>query len=137
MAKEAVLRQRVGGWMKDAGFFHQAIESGICPGMPDIWYIRQGITGWLELKMLKQIPARAHTPLFASLNHPLSNEQINWIGRCLRQGGRAHIFVGYMSHYFLIHGDDAELFNDLTWESIQRYKITKEGLINRLQQRII
>ena len=77
MARESALRQRIMLLLKEEGFFAQAIESSTNPGMPDIWWLIEGVSGWVECKMVTTVPKRADTSLFASANHSLSPEQEN------------------------------------------------------------
>jgi hypothetical protein len=64
------------------GFDWTSIESGTTGGgIPDMNYCRDGVEGWCELK---QTPGHAVT---------LRPEQIGWIARRVRNGGRVWIAV--------------------------------------------
>lgn len=141
MALEGALRSRVSGWLREAGFFCQPIETGsIGEGIPDLFYthINSSVTwpvnGWLELKKIKEMPKRQYTAVFKSINHPLSIEQANWIGRCNESGTRADILVGFGRDYFLVPGALADTFNELTEPQLRRYTVTKEQLIVKLRK---
>lgn len=127
--RESALRSKFMKLLKDSGFFAQAIESSTNPGMPDTYLIYQGAATWIECKLLKDLPKRAETSLFKSLNHPLSNEQRNWITICIAHGGNCAILVGYDRKYYLVPGVYADTFNELTWDKLQRFLVTREDLI--------
>src|ERR1700676_224720 len=62
--------------------FMQSIETGgTGQGIPDTHYIRAGISGWIEYKK---------TDAWAV---PLEAEQVAWISRYVRYGGRAYVAV--------------------------------------------
>lgn len=145
MALEGALRGRVSGWLREAGFFCQPIETGgISDGVPDLFYthnnpsvvnphLTKPANGWLELKKIKEMPKRSYTAIFKSINHPLSIEQANWIGRCIESGTRADILVGFGREYFFVPGSKADNFNELTEPQLRQYTITREQLIVKLR----
>lgn len=134
MARESAVRQRIGEALREAGFFVQAIESPTTPGMPDTYYrLNRHVVGWIEFKKVDKWPAKATTSLFRSMNHPLSNEQANWIGKELEKGGRADIVVAHERDYYMIPGIYADVFNDLSPETITQYKVTKQQIISNLK----
>lgn len=132
MARESALRQRVSGWLRNAGFFPQPVESDTTPGIPDLHYIKHGTSGWVELKHAKVLPKRATTAVFGSLNHNLSNEQVNWIDLYLRHGGRVWILAAYERTLWLVPGSQAEKFNEFTLDELNQFKTTKEELLEEL-----
>jgi hypothetical protein len=140
MSVESGLRRKVAGWMRENGFFVQPIETGaIVEGVPDLWY-QIGRTlgyakasGWLELKLVKEMPKKTTTSVFKSLNHPLSNEQCNWIDMCRAHGGRADILVGFGREYFFVPGSFASVFNEFTEAELRAHTVTREELIKRLR----
>ena len=132
--KESRLRRKVVGWFREAGMFVQSIESETTPGLPDTYILCNGVTWWLELKDIKEIPKRNTTSLFKSLNHPLLPEQSNWIEQCIDHGGNVAILVGHERRVFLVPGQQADTFNELTWEQIQPYEISRDKLIDTLRK---
>jgi hypothetical protein len=134
MAVESALRQRVCRMLRDSGFMVQPIETGaIVEGVPDVWYCHEGIAGWLELKKVQEMPKKPTTAVFKSLNHPLSNEQANWIYMARRHGSRADILVAYERDYFLVPGGVAESFNDFTEGMLRCFQTTKHEVIMALK----
>jgi hypothetical protein len=133
MARESALRSRFMKMLKDAGFFAQAIESSTNPGMPDVWHIVDGVSGWVECKMVKVLPARAETSLFKSLNHPLSCEQENWIAMCRTKLANCAILVAYERRYFLVPGKHAEVFNTFSMKRLTDFEVSRDQLIEKLR----
>jgi hypothetical protein len=129
---ESGFRRKVTSILRDAGFFVQTIETETGPGVPDLWWVKGGISGWLELKLIQTFPIREKTAVFKSMNHPLSNEQINWISLCLRKGGKADILVGYKLEYFFVPGSSADFMNHFTESDLRKFKLTKEQLKEKL-----
>lgn len=131
MANESALRGRVCGWLREAGFFVQPIETGsIVEGVPDLWFaLNKEVHGWLELKKIKEMPKKDTTAVFKSLNHPLSNSQANWIGVARSHGQRANIFIQSDREYFLVPGSLADMFNELTESDLRKYKSSKLHLL--------
>jgi hypothetical protein len=133
MARESALRQRVGALLRAHGFFVQPIESDTAPGIPDLYYLKQGTGGWVELKSVKVIPKKVSTSLFKSLNHPLSNEQANWLSLNYQNGGRGWVLAGYERTLWLVPGHIAyEQFNDFTVTQLDKFKVTREELVEQL-----
>lgn len=139
MANESDVRQRVSKMLRGEGFFVQPIETGaIMEGVPDLWYSsaasgglllgQTGCSGWLELKKVRNVPARSTTSLFASANHPLSVEQTNWITRCIESGSQANILVAWERKYFFVPGRFADEFNTYTMKKLELYEIKKEEI---------
>lgn len=127
-ARESALRQRIGAVLRAHGWFVQPIESETAPGIPDLWCIKEGIGVWVELKHAKVLPKRESTPVFGSLNHNLSNEQVNWIDLCVRHGGRACVLAAYNRTIWLVPGELADQFNEMTFSELEDYKVKKEEL---------
>lgn len=144
MANETDVRARVGKYLREQGFFVQPMETGaIANGVPDLWYSKpirlaapgiQGLarTGWLELKKVREIPKRATTSLFKSLNHSLDIYQANWINQCIAHGTVANILVAYERRYFFVPGRYADKFNDFTWEDLQKFEVEKDEIARLL-----
>jgi hypothetical protein len=133
MPKESGLRQRIVGLLREHGFFVQAIESSTTPGLPDVYYRQtRTVVGWLELKQIKVWPKLQTTSLFASLNHGLSPEQINWILKETKHGGMVYILVGMGREYFLVPGSHCEIFNSFTETELRKYIIEKSDIVRCL-----
>lgn len=133
MAKESALSGRVMGWLKVAGFFAQRIESDTTPGIPDIYYLKQGTSGWVELKYAKVLPKRDTTAVFKTMNHSLSDDQANWISLCLRNGGRAWVLAAFERTIWLVPGHLADQFNDMTVTELDKFKVTKDQVLEQLE----
>lgn len=133
MALESALSGRVMGWLKGAGFFAQRIESDTTPGIPDIYYLKQGTSGWVELKHAKVLPKRETTAVFGSLNHSLSDDQANWISLCIRNGGRAFVLAAYERTLWMVPGHLADQFNSMTLPQLDKFKVTRDQVLELLE----
>lgn len=140
MANEADVRSRVGKFLRECGYFVQAMETGaIADGVPDMFYSHHGDAGaikhhgWLELKKVRVLPKKPGTSLFKSLNHDLGIYQINWITACIAAGTPCNILVAYERRYFFVPGELAEEFNGFTWERLQEFEIKKVHLPYKLR----
>jgi len=58
-------------------------------------------------------PKRSTTNLFGS-NHPLSQDQMNWLLRQRNARGRAHVLIVTDARWLLIDGKHGDVINDLT-----------------------
>jgi hypothetical protein len=126
MAKESDLRQRIGALLREHGFFVQAVESAVSPGMPDTYYsFNAWVRGWIEFKHIKIIPKRMDTPIFRSLNHGLSTEQVAWIKQEVAHGGTCYLLTNYGRNYFILPSSMVDAFNDLTIATIEQFSIAK------------
>ena len=132
MAIESAFRQRVAVVLRANGCFIQTVESDTTPGIPDLYYLKDSVSGWVELKLAKVLPKRSTTAVFKSMNHSLSNEQANWISLCLKAGGTAWVLAGYKRTLWLVPGALADQFNDMTVEQLDKFKVTKEELPGKL-----
>jgi hypothetical protein len=66
--------QRLGKKMKPTfAMSWEPIENQIGTGTPDVWYSIYGVGGWVELKVVKDYPARKTTPI--RFNH-FSTDQV-------------------------------------------------------------
>lgn len=135
MTVESGFRRRVAGILRDSGFFVQAIENEVGPGVPDVWYVVEATQRWLELKYIQQMPKKAETSVFRSLNHGLEKEQVNWIELCINKGGKAAVLIGYKNEYFLIPGYMARLVNDFTETELRKFTVTKAAMIEALKSK--
>jgi hypothetical protein len=131
---ESGFRRKVAKNLREGGFFVQTIETSTGPGVPDLWWGNVGKSGWLELKYVLNMPIKPETSLFASLNHKLSNEQINWISLCKKAGCSAAILIGYEAEYFLVPGVHVEKFNKINTTELVKYKLTMNKLMEILSR---
>jgi len=104
MANDGGLRKLVRKHLPD--FHWQAVETGgVGTGIPDDNFCASGVEGWVEHKTT------------AGFVVPLRPEQIGWIERRRRAGGRVFIdvrrthgggprFGQAVDEYYLFHGDD-------------------------------
>lgn len=92
------------------------IENLFGVGDPDLNYCIDGVEGWVEIKYPTE-PKRSSTKLFGS-NHPLSQDQKNWILSQLNAGGRAWILIVSDQRWILVHGEHADNINEMTLSNI-------------------
>jgi hypothetical protein len=69
-------------------FFIQRIETAIERGIPDVYYLSEGHSGWIEGKYIKQ-PKRKTTKLKVKI----TIEQIAWHFALKRHGGISYFLV--------------------------------------------
>jgi hypothetical protein len=81
----AILRDRV----KTIGHFER-IENMVGVGMPDVTYCVRGVEGFIELKQIKEFPARAGTVV--SVDHYTPQQRI-WARRRISAGGRVYLLL--------------------------------------------
>lgn len=68
-----------------------------CPGTPDVNYVE----GWLELKWLREWPARPHTVV--SIEH-FTGQQRVWHTRRARVGGSSYLLLEVRCEWLLFTG---------------------------------
>ena len=101
--------------------FVQQIENLVGLGVPDTHYVVEGKSGWLELKFAENIPARASTAVFKSLNRGLDIEQEAWIFKYAQHGGIVHMLPQIGKRCFIVPGYLAYQFNTMTCEEFEPY----------------
>jgi AraC-like DNA-binding protein len=106
----------------------QQIENMVGNGVPDTYYAVKGVQGWLELKYAENIPARASTAVFRSLNRGLDVEQEAWIFKCAQHGGVAHVYAQIGKRCYLVPGHLAYQFNAMTHEEFQEFYVEQKDL---------
>lgn len=74
------------------------VENRVGPGTPDVYYIVDGISGWLELKQTDAWPAREDT--IVKFDH-FTFEQKDWLEKENSRGGRVHVLVQIGNEYLL------------------------------------
>jgi hypothetical protein len=100
------------------------IENSVGPGTPDVFFLERstGATGWLELKSIKEYPARATTAVFGSRG--LRADQKPWIHEYWWLGGSVWILARVDRDRFLVPGLMAQSFNEMTRDQLAPYLIT-------------
>jgi hypothetical protein len=95
------------------------IENGLAPGIPDVHYCLDGVSGWIELKNRAEPPKRASSIVFSG-DHGLRNEQIAWLLRYHHAGGRAFIIAGIGDEAFILKAipENVRTFNSLSRDDI-------------------
>ena len=77
------------------------VENKVMKGMPDVHFIKDGVSGWLELKFLKGWP-RKRMPVGLKLN------QVMWLDEYAKNGGRCWILIRIGRDFIgLAHGEHA------------------------------
>lgn len=118
---EKNLRGRVRDLLKPG--FVQQIENIVGAGVPDTHYAVQGRIGWLELKYAENVPARAGTAVFKSLNRGLDVEQEAWIFKYAQHGGIVHVLAQVGKRYYLVPGHLAYTFNTMVCEEFEEFAL--------------
>jgi len=121
MMSEKNLRHRVRDALKPG--FVQQIENIVGEGVPDTHYCIEGNIGWIELKYAENLPVRATTAVFKSLNRGLDVEQEAWIFKYVQHGGNAFILPQIGRRYYLVPGKLAYEFNTMTLSQFDHYRI--------------
>lgn len=103
--------------------FWRRIENQAGAGDPDVHFVIDGISGWLEGKYAREIPKNLLTPVFKSLNRGLDTEQENWLYDYCRQGGLAWVFARIGKDYILVPGIRALDFNSMTLSQFDMYRV--------------
>jgi hypothetical protein len=93
---------------------YSRIESAVTPGFPDVSYCVDGVEGMLELKYRAEAPKRSTTPVFPD-NKGLRPQQVAWMCKRLRHGGRVFLAAGLGKDVYLIRMTEglAVTFNTL------------------------
>jgi hypothetical protein len=103
--RESVARQRMIRELRDLDAV--SIESTVGPGVPDVNYV----DGWIEVKCIEagrwKRAQGSDKPV--RLNHPLSPEQIAWIKRRGKRGGRVFVAVRAGTDWLFFHWSDSDL----------------------------
>ena len=87
------------------------VENLVMAGPPDVNGCYKGVEFWLELKHKDAVPARDSTPIFRE-GVGLRPEQVVWLHRRARHGGRCWILGRAGESIWLVHGRHAKAFND-------------------------
>lgn len=115
MASERALWQRLRQGVARFGDF-QRIENAIGAGWPDVNFCVNGVEGHIELKHCPVVPPRS-APF--TRYRGLEEEQVDWIERRVRNGGRVFIMAQIADALYLIRGNCASSFNQLRLDEIE------------------
>jgi hypothetical protein len=116
------------------------VENMVQAGTPDVNYCYNGVEGWIELKHADKPPARDSTPVFPD-GKGLRDEQVIWIHKRARAGGRVWILARCGESIFLVNGAYAKVFNTMTypqliehcsWWTAKKRGVDWEGLVDIL-----
>lgn len=89
------------------GIDYARIENGVQTGMPDANVCVAGVEWWIELKCVKQEPARPRTPLLGS-SHKITPAQRLWAAHRRAAGGRVAVLIGTPARCVLLPMDGAD-----------------------------
>ena len=94
------------------GGHYSRIESDTSPGIPDIHYCIQSITGFIELKISRDAPFG---------DQGLRKSQRDWMEEQASQGGRFWILAQVGAYCFLLEGPRHwQKFNQMNLKSLAR-----------------
>jgi len=103
--------------------FFQRIESSTAEGIPDLYWVSNGISGWCELKYL---PETATGKYNLSLDK-YSLLQRNWNSTQVRAGGITLLCVGVGSRVYWLQGNKAVTILRFSEKEISNWAI-HEGI---------
>ena len=102
-------------------FFIQRIETAIERGIPDVYYLSEGHSGWIEGKYIKQ-PKRKTTKLKVKI----TIEQIAWHFALKRHGGISYFLVKKVRDVYLFKGSHGRaLAKGITQDEFEKTAIAK------------
>ena len=102
-------------------FFIQRIETAIERGIPDVYYIYKGQSGWIEGKYIKQ-PKRKTTKLKVKI----TVEQIAWHISHARHGGISYFLIKKGRDVYLFKGSSGRaLAMGITQNEFEKMSIAK------------
>ena len=102
-------------------FFIQRIETSIERGIPDVYYINNGRSGWIEGKYIRQ-PKRKTTKLKVKI----TVEQIAWHISHARHGGLSYFLVKKGRDVYLFKGSSGRaLATGITQNDFEKMSIAK------------
>jgi hypothetical protein len=84
------------------------------PGIPDVCYGMNGITGFIELKEMTEFPKRVTTPVRIK---NLTPEQKLWMHTRRKNANFVFLFVAVDKEFFLFDAED--IYNIETWTSAE------------------
>lgn len=116
------------------------VENMVGVGMPDVNYCYNGVEGWIELKHVDRPPSRDSTPVFPD-GKGLRPDQVVWLHKRRRAGGRAFVLARCGESIFLVDGDYAKVFNGFgfseliahcSWWGVKARGVDWKGLLEAL-----
>lgn len=115
------------------------VENLVMAGPPDVNGCYRGVEFWLELKHCDKPPARDSTAVFRD-GVGLRPEQVVWLHRRARHGGRCWVLARAGESIWLVSGKHAKVFNGAgylqlvelsDWWSAER-KVDWKGLLQAI-----
>ena len=114
------------------GFVLQ-VENAMQSGTPDTYVGLIEWRGWLELKYAREIPARATTGVFTSLNRGLEVAQEATLFKMWQHSpGSAWVYVRIEKDCYLVPGEQSYEFNAFTLSDFQKFSCALNFLRGRL-----
>lgn len=101
---EGTFRSRLVEKLKGFGQAFPVENGGTHPGTPDLFFCREGVCAWVELKYVPVWPVYDKDVFHVPKYRPA---QRNWIRKHYRNGGRAFLFVRVGDDYCLFHPVEA------------------------------
>lgn len=117
MSSESSLWDYIRGAIGHRGHFTR-IEFNPEAGVPDVDFCIKGSDGKIELKHAHAAPARSTSKVFGE--HGLRTSQITWIFTRRRHGGNVWILAQVGRSFYLVCGDYARTFNQMTLHQIAK-----------------
>lgn len=119
MAGERNLWNTMRTHMKPLGVVER-VENSAGAGTPDVTYCLAGVSGWVELKALDDWPVRPATTISIP---KLKKEQVEWLSRWHKAGGRAYMLLQVQRQYVLL--------DPMTTRDVYERTLVKEALLQR------
>jgi hypothetical protein len=94
------------------------VENFVGVGTADVNWCGEMMEGWIELKYREDVPKRSSTPVFK--DGGLRPEQVIWLDRRAKLGGRVFILAQIGVGLVLVHGVYASRFNNMTLAELGR-----------------
>ena len=99
----------------DNTIFLQRHEDNCSPGIPDISFCYQGVSGWIELKYRDKFPIKESTPILFS---HFTIIQRKWMEQYTKAGGNGWILLRIEKETFLIKGQAAKIIGELNHRNL-------------------
>ena len=100
---EHTLRAEFCKRIRESGGHCQPIEDALTAGVPDVSACLNGFDSWVEIKVA----------------HDLTLEQRKWLVARARAGGRVFVLKQVDKRIVLIHGINAALYLDRSWQDVE------------------
>ncbi len=122
---EAAFWSKIRTHLVGTGRLFARIENGLSAGTPDVCFVIDGVSGWVENKYRVKAPNGCSTKILGRAG--LSKEQIVWATKYIRAGGRYFVLIGVGKAVFLLRPDQLQLkfineatMSDLAVEAVFR-----------------